>query len=236
MEEVTTFGTPSKSQASLDTMPLEILNQIFVLTCSEDLDLSLLRVSRGMAWKLLNHPISRTVRAFWPVKQGVRNSGQKPTTLSWLSAEFDGTCRLPCYIDDRQRVQEQVLESAWCTSAFKRRLQVAFIRRMMTEVWDPFLERDGLKKCATSHPHFWDILDRLAQDDLRTAEKNLEIGLTDNETRYSWTRVRIWPWQGRIVIRDQLLNRSFEKTIQFLEGRLIDRRGRDGKGFPEIAV
>jgi hypothetical protein len=118
-------------------------------------------------------------------------------------------------------------------------MQVAFIRRMVKELWDPFLQRDGLRKCAASQPAFWALLDRLAYEGLQTEEENMEICLTDNETRYSWTRIRIWPWQGRIVIRDQLLNRSFEKTLPFLQGVLFEKKcvtGVVGDGIGSVSV
>ena len=196
-EKITTFGSPLDSRASLETIPLEILNHIFVLTCSEDLDLSLLYVSGGITWKLLGHPISRTVRAFWPAKRHGWSNERLLTNSSPFSG--NGSVSVPGgrggHIDERRGVQQEVLASAWCTPVFMRRLQIAFIRRMVKAHWDPFLERDGLNRCATSHAHFWDTLDRLAQDDTRTADGKLEISLTDSETRYSWTRIRIWPWK-----------------------------------------
>ena len=223
MEKITTFQGPRGSRASLDTMPLEILNDIFLLASSEDLDLSLLHVSRQMRWKLLDHPISKTVRAFWPFDQHT----QLVASLTKSSVPLPPECVTPCGLigtsDRSEMIREEVLASAWCTPSFLRRMQVAFIRRVVKEYWDPFLERDGLKKCATTHAHFWDLLDRVAYSDLGTEEKNMEICLADNETRYSWTRIRIWPWQGRIVIRDQLLNRSLDKTLPFLQCILIDK-------------
>jgi len=219
-EAITIMQSPLSSRASLETVPLEILNHIFVLTCSEDLDLSLLHVSRAITWKLFDHPISRTIRAFWPVGQHSRHFER---SLNKSLPVPPGGTALACDSDKRQRIRKEVLQSAWCNSTFIRRMQVAFIRRMVKEYWDPFLERDGLKKCAKSHPHFWDLLDRVAYSDMQSEEENLEICLKDNETRYSWTRIRIWPWQGRIVIRDQLLNKSIEKTLPFLECVLIHK-------------
>jgi hypothetical protein len=223
-ETINTMQNPLSSGASLETVPIEILNHIFFLTCSEDLDLSLLHVSHGLTWKLMNHPIVRTIRAFWPVHQNTHNFGQLLPNLVPMPPGCAPLCGLACNSDERQRIREEVLASAWCTPTFVTKIQVAFIRRMVKELWDPFLERDGMMKCAKSHPHFWALLDRVAYDGLQAEEDNMEICLTDNETRYSWTRIRIWPWQGRIVIRDQLLNRSFEKRLPFLQDMLGGRR------------
>jgi hypothetical protein len=223
-ETITTMQNPLSCRASLETVPLEILNHIFFLTCSEDLDLSLLHISHGLTGKLMDHPIVRIIRAFWPVDQHPHNFGQLLPNLVPMPPGHAPLCGLDCNSDERQRIREEVLASAWCTPTFIRKMQVAFTRRMVKEIWDPFLERDGMMKCAKSHPHFWALLDRVAHGGLQAEEDNMEICLTDNETRYSWTRLRIWPWQGRIVIRDQLLNRSFEKTVPFLQDMLGDRR------------
>jgi hypothetical protein len=215
---------PLSGRVSLETVPLEILNHIFVLTCSEDLELSLLHVSRAMTWKLLDHPIAKVVRAFWPVDQHTRTFGRLLHSSVPLAPGCAPWCGLACNSDERERIREEVLASAWCTPAFMRQMQIAFIRRMVKELWDPFLERDGLKKCAKSHPGFWALLDKVANGGLQTEEMDTEICLTDNEIQYSWTRIRIWPWQGRVVIRDQLLNRSFEKTLPFLQKMLVDKK------------
>lgn len=228
--------SPLNCRASLDTVPLEVLNHIFFLTSSEDLDLSLLLVSHAMSWKLLDHPIVKTVRAFWRIGPSPLKFGrlvQNPMPMPLRSHPLHG---LDCDDDERERIREEVLASAWCTPGFVKRMQVAFIRRMVKELWDPFLQRDGLGKCALSQPAFWALLDRVAYGGLRTEEENMEICLTDNETRYSWTRIRIWPWQGRIVIRDQLLNRSFEKTLPFLQGVLVEKKCVEGAVAGRIAV
>jgi hypothetical protein len=230
-EAITIMQSPLSDRASLETIPLEILSHIFVLTCSEDLDLNLLQVSRAITWKLFDHPISRTVRAFWPVNQ---HSWDFKRSLDKSLPVHPGGTALACDRDKRERIRKEVLQSAWCNSTFIRRMQVAFIRRMVKKLWDPFLERDGLEKCARSHPNFWGLLDRAAYGDMRSEEENLEICLKDNETRYSWTRIRIWPWQGRIVIRDQLLNKSFEKTLPFLECVLIHKTCLGGQILREI--
>src|SRR2546421_8872840 len=136
-EVITTMQSPLSGRASLETVPLEILNHIFVLTCSEDLDLSLLHVSRAITWKLFDHPISRTIRAFWPMDQ---HSGHFERSLNKsLPVPPEGVA-LVYDSDKRQRIRKEVLQSAWCNSAFIRRMQVAFIRRMVKEYWDPFLE------------------------------------------------------------------------------------------------
>jgi hypothetical protein len=223
--------SPLSGRAPLETVPLEILSHIFVLTCSEDLDLSLLHVSRAIMWKLFDHPIFRTVRAFWPAHQHSRDFERSPNESLPV---LPGGAALACDSDKRERIRKEVLQSAWCNSAFIRRMQVAFVRRMVKKYWDPFLERDSLEKCAKSHPHFWDLLDRVAYGDMQGEAENLEICLKDNETRYSWTRIRIWPWQGRIVIRDQLLNQNFEKTLPFLECELIHKTCRGGQILREI--
>jgi hypothetical protein len=224
MENTITFRHPLESRASLEQMPLEILNDIFVLTCSEDLDLSLLHVCRSLTWKLFDHPVSRTIRAFWPADQHTHDLRSSVTKQLPLPPGHAASHVLVCNSDNREHIRREVLSCAWCTPLFIKSMQVAFMRRMVKEHWDPFLERDGLKKCATSHPHFWDTLDRLAHKNMRAEEKDMEICLRDNETRYSWTKIRIWPWQGRIVIRDQLLNRSFERVLPFLECLIIDKR------------
>jgi hypothetical protein len=230
-EAITIMQSPLSGRVSLETVPLEVLSHIFVLTCSEDLDLNLLQVSRTITWKLFDHPISRTVRAFWPVNQ---HSWDFERSLKKSLPVPLGGAALACDSDRRECIRKEVLQSPWCNPTFMRRVQVAFIRRMVKEYWDPFLERDGLEKCAKSHPNFWDLLDRVAYGDMRSEEENLEICLKDNETRYSWTRIRIWPWQGRIVIRDQLLNKSFEKTLPFLECALIHRTCLGGQILREI--
>jgi hypothetical protein len=141
--------------------------------------MSLLHISRPIAWKLSDHPISRTVRTFWPVDQ---HSWHFERSLNKSSAVPPGSAALACDSDKRHRIRKEVLQSAWCNSTFIRRMQVAFIRRMVKEYWDPFLERDGLKKCAKSHPHFWNMLDRVAYGDTQSEEENPEICLKDNET------------------------------------------------------
>jgi hypothetical protein len=236
MENITAIRDPLEGRASLEQMPLEILNHIFVLTCSEDLDLSLLHVSRAMTWKLFDHPVSKTVRAFWPADQQTLDLRSMATSSLPLPPGHAPSRVSVCNSDKRKHVRKEVLASAWCTPSFIRSMQVAFVRRMVKEYWDPFLERDGLDKCETSHPQFWDTLDRLAQEELPTEGNDMEICLTDNEIRYSWTKIRIWPWQGRIVIRDQLLNRSFEKRLPFLQCILVDTKSSERQGSAGFAL
>lgn len=212
-----TTGSALTGPNSLQTVPLEILNDIFRYACHESLDLTLLRVSRGIQWKLRGHPIVKILCTFCARQEFFHLFG------FFLEAEtscegIESSACVESFIEPGNMFPPAVFQRSWCTPGLITWMQLVLIKRTIMGYWIPLLERDGCQGHVISCCVLRTLLDDIVQKKWNTGEDNTEDELVvmDSSSRYSWTRLHVWPQLGRIVIRDQLSNTTLETKISLL--------------------
>ena len=218
--ETTSTSCSEPERVSIEGVPFEILNKIFFFTCDGDCDISLSLTSRSMNSKLQNHPVIRTLRALMETQHidslfqdilrfDSRNLGQ----LLFQPGNGIG--------DGRFQALESIANTQWCTAAFVGRLQITLIKRVLRTYWDPLLARDGCRPSALSHEYVYLELEDFERNPAALcSEWLIESRVDAVRGRYPWTRVYVWPKQGRVLIRDQLLNTSVQYGVPLLENFL----------------
>jgi len=205
---------PLSRPSPLEIIPVEILNDIFAWTCREDMDTVLLSVSRALRWKLLSHPVVRTLQAFCP------EFGTVQICRPWLNPDKEARPSKNCcsilraYDMEEWLFQADVLDKSWCKPQFVRSIQIALVRRAIKQYWDPLLDRDGYCRSALSYADLWGRLESLTVG-YYVGNEEAEIRISDGLSRFSWTKLRVRPMEGRISIRDQLSNSRLEIFIPF---------------------
>ena len=202
---------------SLQTLPLEILDNIFCFACIEKIDLTLLRVSRDIQWKLREHPLVKVLQSFCSRQEFFQLFGfcleaePELETLEWVTP-FEK-------LSERDiQPQRALSDRPWCTPGLITWIQLVLIKRTIMDYWIPLLERDGCKGSAISCRVLRKLLKEVVQKEWDAAEDDRvdDIVVIDSNSRYSWTRLHVWPRLGRIVIRDQLSNTTLETKISLL--------------------
>ena len=206
---------------SLDTVPLEILNKIFFFASDDDCDLGLALSSKSMATKLQDHPIVRLLLGL------LANDQLGTVFLGYFEWETAAACQLlfPCHSVDADEEpvmgQDDLAGANWCTASFIGKVQITLIKRILKTYWDPLLARDKQPPSTLSHVYMWAELDEFENNpEALRAEWLIESRIDAVAGRYPWSRVYIWPRQGRVLIRDQLVNRTKQYTIPLLENFL----------------
>ena len=204
-------------QASIEKIPLEILDKIFAFSSDGDCDLSLALTSRSMAMKLRHHHIVRSLIALTEREQ-VRSIFHE-----YIQPGAPASCRFAFHLletiaDDTTASRDAVVKANWCTASFVGRLQIKLIKRVLKTYWDPLLARDWYQPSAVSHEYIFAELEDFERNPTALRDEWLIESRVDAvRGRYPWSRVYIWPRQGRVLIRDQFLNSSSMYCVSLLE-------------------
>lgn len=197
---------------SIETIPIEILEKIFFFACGDDCNLALLQTSNSVATKLHRHSIVLCLLTLTTSTD--RQAMFQQSVGSRAAASFCDPLR---YIERVPRV-ELSARPGWYNEIFVGRLQVSLLKRVLKTAWDPLLKRDEYQPSAISHAYLWAELDEFSKHPTAiTTEWLIDSRPDAVQGRYPWTRVYVWPRQGRIIVRDQLCNRSAEYRVPLLE-------------------
>lgn len=205
------FEPSMRRRAQLATLPAELVLCVFDWVCCDEIDLNMLGVSHQIRLILISHPIIQTLGAFQiqtskdAIKlisddNDVKQRGQ-PLTVGVLP-------RGP-----HPSIQD-IVKRPWCHNVYVTQIQRALLRTMVKAYWTPYLKRDGRLKTPSD---LEDIMNRVTTI-CREAEQGPRGMLTvfDTTTEYSWTRIQIWPLDGRVLIRDQVSNTSKELHVAII--------------------
>lgn len=202
---------------SIETFPLEILEKIFSFASDNDCDLSLALSSKSMAERLKQHP---SVRVLMELLTGEQ---MRVVFLEYFQIDNAVACNIIFpFLDDPagERVlnDRDLTKANWCTTAFVGRIQITLIKRILRTYWDPLLLRDQHLPSVFSHEYVWAELDEFESNPKALqGEWLIESKVDAVSGRYPWSRVYVWPKQGRILIRDQLRNTSELYCVPLLE-------------------
>lgn len=193
---------------NLETMPAEILLEVFGWTCREEIDLRMLALSIRIRSVLLFHPIVLTLGAFSIEANGkgahvLGNSKRHQTQATQL--------HLVSLCPARATTVTEIVQRPWCKGPALLRLQMALTRCLVRVHWMPYLRRDGRLRQAGRLSELLDQVTLL----LQRAEQDHGgmCTMPDTLVEYPWTHLEIYPSLGRIVIRDQLSNTCEELNI-----------------------
>jgi hypothetical protein len=188
------------------------------MICTDELDLSLLAVCRRTRALLEQHPVARTIRAFCTRRRMEKTTSldlnQSGTTTNLSSSNLPDWPLLPSPKDE---MRLDVIDRPWCTAAFLWKLQMSFLKHSLRTYWVPYLLRDRAVSCRVSSDPM-DQIDRLCQTfSTSSVSSGASCGTNDSCTLYPWASVYVWPAEGRIVIRDRLMNRCSEIVVPLLK-------------------
>ena len=209
--------TGASDPVSIEKFPLEILERIFLFASEDDCDLSLALSSKSMAVRLKQHPSVRVLMGLLPGEQ------MRVVFVEYFQIDNAVACSIIFpFMDDAagERVlnDRDVTRANWCTTAYVARIQIALIKRILRTYWDPLLLRDQHLPSVFSHEYVWAELDEFESNPKALqGEWLIESKVDASSGRYPWSRVYIWPKQGRVLIRDQLLNTSRLYCVPLLE-------------------
>ncbi len=202
--------------AGIETIPLEILNKIFSFACDDDCDLGLALSSKSMAMKLKEHPRVRILLRHLTREQ------IRAIFIEYFKDEnaIARSILFPCLDSSTAGPVLSIRDLAkanWCTASLLGRMQITLIRRILKTYWNPLLLRDKHLPSAVSHEYFWAELDDFDNNPRTLRDEWLIESKVDAVSGcYPWSRVYVWPKQGRVLIRDQLLNTSTQYFVPLL--------------------
>ena len=203
--------------ATMETIPCEVLNRIFEYASAEDVDIALLFTSQSILCRLQENPVVRAMQALIAANNCIEIFGRHVCAFDhehdllncpWLVSNSEhhtaGTCN-------------DITTKSWCNAGFVCRLQIALIKRVLESYWYPLLAREGFPQCEKACCRVWQELDVFCHsEDLLVKSPKIESHFETGDGRYLWIRLSIWPREGRVVIRDQLCNRSVEIGVPLL--------------------
>jgi hypothetical protein len=201
----------------MDAIPLEILNKIFAFVADDDCDIGLALASESMQSKLQQHPVIRTLSMLLNKEQLVMlfdspRGGDCSQGRQSLLSLINGQAK------QGDSTKARLGQTVWCTESFVITTQMMLLKRILKTYWDPILTRDGCNKSAESQAHMWAELDEFERNPSALKDEWLIESEVDVASgRYPWSRVCIWPKQGRILIRDRLLNHTREYCVPLVE-------------------
>ena len=216
MAATITFTAVRPRRVSIDTIPTEILDKIFSFASDHDCDLSLALTSRSMAHKLRHHPMLR-------VLFGLLTDDQLKTIFrEHFTEDRAAACSVLLEATkDSPLCRTSLAGARWCSASFVGRIQIMLIKRILKTYWDPLQARDIQSPSALSHEYIWAELDEFERQPAALENEWLIESRVDAvKGRYPWSRVYIWPKQGRVLIRDQLVNGCVQYDVGLLQALL----------------
>ena len=202
----------------LETVPLEVLNNILTFVCYDSIDLSILQTSKSLQWKLRGHPIVQALRSFCTPGE----------MLDLLGFCFDAAATavhvLGCQCGDLVNKTSTDptptnLRRLYSIPGLLKCIQIVMLKRIVLQAWMPFLRRDGVETSGMSTQMLQKFLDSTIPPNSGMTERIAlkDIIFIDSNSKYSWTRLHVMPSQTRLVIRDQLFNTEIEKQVPLLQ-------------------